>query len=88
MVVILLVDQRGQLLGEPKIVSRGFVFEKTAHDLYHQATRLIKKITQVNLREKIKGVSLAKKEIIDSLESLFYKQTGRKPLIVVEVISI
>ncbi len=81
----LIVDNNGLLLTQPKIFSRGFVFEKEEKQLYDQATGLIEKITKPKTGKNL-DLGKVKKDVIDALENFFYKQKGRRPLIVVEII--
>lgn len=83
----LVVDNLGRLVVRPKIVSRGFVFEKEEEKLYRGA------IETVERAMKPKGggsfdPNKIKKNIISHLEEFFFKQRGRRPLIVVEVIQL
>jgi len=86
-VVMINIDNQRKLLSEPKLISRGFVFEKEEKDLYKKAIREIERITKP--REKnIINIGNLKKQIVDVLENLFYQERGRKPLIVVEIITL
>ncbi len=78
------VDNTGRLVARPKILSRGFVYEKGEDRLFEQAAQLIEKITKPR-PEKILDVTNIKREIIGDLEDFFYKERGRKPLVIVEV---
>lgn len=84
-IVFLVFDNQGKLITAPKIISRGFVFEKEEKKLYQKATRLVEKITKTTFRFNPNEI---KRVVINSLEDLFYQEKGRKPLIVVETIVI
>jgi len=86
-VVILSFDHYGCLTTAPKIVSRGFIFEKENKDLYQKAVNLIQRLTKPKGQRRV-NLLLLKKEITKSLESLFFEEIGRKPLVVVEIIGI
>lgn len=86
-VTILIMDDRGNLLTRPKIVSKGFVFEKDEEELFEEATRLVEKSFKPR-GEKIVDYGVVKKEVQKYLESFFYDKRGRKPLIVVDVVHI
>lgn len=84
-VAILPVDAAGRLVTRPKILSRGFVFEKLGTDLFEAATKEIEK--QLKPRGGyVSDPNRDKREIIETLESYFYGATGRRPLIMVETI--
>lgn len=86
-VAILMIDSDGRLITSPKIVSRGFVFEKEEADLYKKAVRMIENATRPKRSKQFNLINL-KKELISRLEDLFYKERGRKPLVVVEVVQV
>ena len=86
-VAILNVDNQGLLISQPKLISRGFVFEKEEKDLYKKAIREIERVTKP--REKnLLNLNNLKKQVVGVLENLFFKERGRKPLVVVEIISL
>jgi ribonuclease J len=77
---MLVVDNQGRLVARPKILSRGFVFEKGEERLFDHAVQLIER--------KTKPINNIKREVIEELEEFFYKERGRKPLVIVEIIQI
>ena len=81
------VDNNGLLLGQPKIVSRGFIFEKEENRLYLEAKKIVEGILKPK-GGKVLELGNMKREIIQNLEEFFRKATGKKPLIVAEVIQI
>ena len=85
--VLLTVDNKGLLLGQPKIVSRGFVFEKEENRLYLEALKIVEGIFPLK-SGKVLEVGNMKREVIQNMEEFFRKVTGRKPLIVAEVIQL
>ena len=86
-VAILVIDNQGRLLTAPKIVSRGFVFEKEEGALYKKAVGLIENMTKPKKSYQPHLVNF-KRELISQLENVFYKERGRKPLVIVEIIQI
>jgi ribonuclease J len=83
----LIVDSYTRLVTRPKIVSRGFVFEKEEKELYEKAISLIEKAMKPK-NNRVFDLSKVKKEIITQLEEFFYQEKGRRPLIVVDVIQL
>ena len=85
-IVLIQVDRKGnKLIGEPEILSRGFVFEKK------------KKGFLINAARKLRGQIERKKRIdkrvvrivaIDFLEKYFYKETGRRPMILPVIVEV
>ena len=86
-VAIININNQGLLVTEPKLISRGFVFEKEEKDLYNRAIREIERVTKPR-GKNVLNLNNIKKQIIDTLENLFFEERGRKPLIVVEIIQI
>ncbi len=84
---IVVLDKGGQLVTRPKLLSRGFVFIKEEGKIFENAARLIEKVLKPR-REKIIDIGNLKKEIGSQLEGFFYKETGREPLVIVDVIQI
>ena len=85
--VLSIIDNRGLLLGQPKIVSRGFVFEKEENRLYLEARKIVENVFKPK-SGKVLELGNMKREVIENLEEFFRKATGRKPLIVAEIIQL
>lgn len=74
-IALVLVDgTTRELLEEPEILSRGFVFLRDASDLIEGAQSLIREIVATTGQGDLTGV------IEDSLSKLFYNQTKRRPM--------
>jgi ribonuclease J len=86
-VCFLAVDNQGHLAMRPKFVSKGFVFAENEKELFDTSMEVVEKAMQP------RGTTVAdftgiKRSIISALEDLYYKQRGRKPLIVVETMQV
>lgn len=86
-VALLILDQSLHLISEPRIISKGFTFEKGEKELFNQAKKLIENILKPK-KDKQYNLTLLKKEIIQELEEFFLTKKGRKPLIVVETVTL
>lgn len=84
-VAVITVDQNMQLLSQPKILSRGFVFEKGEDKLFGEAVRRIEKMMKPR-GDKIIDMAWIRREVSKDLEHYFYEARGREPLLIVEVI--
>lgn len=85
------VDSNRKEVMEPKIISRGFIFEKTEGELLKEAGNLVRKMIEQKLsvighKEAIMEQSAYKREVIKDLEQFFKENTGRMPLVVAEII--
>lgn len=82
-----IIDNFGRLVVRPRIVSRGFVFERDEEKLYKDAIVAVEKNMKPKLG-KIFELNRIKRDIISILEKFLYEKKGRRPLIVVEVIQL
>ena len=72
-----------ELVGEPEIVSRGFVYEKEAGELLRIAQEKLVAALRETSRVSKRGLDEVTRE---TLSRYFYDRTGRKPLIVTAVL--
>ncbi len=89
-VAVVTVDGTNRKVLEPKLISRGFIFEKTEGELLAEAAKRIKSIIEKKLdvigrKEASMEQTSYKREIIHELEQFFRERTGRMPLVVAEV---
>lgn len=86
-ICLLAVDKQARLATRPKFVSKGFVFQENESELFEKATRVVEAAMKPNTAPTGEFTKV-KRSIISQLENFFYKQKGRKPLIVVETLEI
>ena len=86
-VALVTVDKSMQLVTKPKILSKGFIFEKQESKLLIKASQVIESVMK-SKQGKVTNIQALKQEIINSLENFFLNEKGRKPLIVAEVIQV
>lgn len=84
---LLIMDSAGGLITKPKLLSRGFIYKLDEEKLFADATRLIEKILKPKGR-KVLNINSIKAETLVTLEDFFFDKTGRKPLIIVDIIQI
>ncbi len=68
-----------------EMVTRGFVFVKESKDLINKANDIVKKSIGKQNGKENGNVTQTEKKIEQDLNRFFYKETGRSPLIVVNV---
>ena len=87
---LIIVDNKGLIIGKPKIFSRGFIFEKEEGRLYLQAEEMIANHPSFAKATEGKQFDAGKMQYRCDKEfgGVFRKATGRKPLIVAEVIQL
>jgi len=76
-VALIPVDEQNRLVGEPQIVSRGFVYLKEAEDLVAASREEIK-------RQYKRG----KRDVQKALEDLFYRETQSRPVVLPQFIRV
>jgi ribonuclease J len=86
-VVVLIMDAQFRLTVRPKILSRGFVFEKSSDQMFEEATKIIEKLLKPRGDQLLDPI-IIKKDIAKHLENFFYDARGRNPLIMVEVVQV
>ena len=86
--IIIAVNNRGDFISQPKLVSRGFVYNKESEQLLIAAREVIVKTLKDLDNKKIIDYSLVKKKIIATLNKFFYEKTKRSPLILIEMMEI
>jgi len=84
-VSVVVLSSKGELTAPPKFFSRGFVFEKNEDDMFAKAGKIVEKAINSN---KVGSMDLDnyKKRVSRDLEEFFYKERGRRPLVLVDVI--
>jgi len=85
-IVLLQLDKyEGKLINTPEIISRGFVFEKQGKQFLGKAAGILKQ--RVETRRKVDAKTL--REITtDFLERYFFKEIGRRPMVLPVVVEV
>ncbi len=89
-VVILRVARTtGQLIGNPDIISRGFVYVRAAEELMAKARTEIKTIFARHAgKGKVMDWEYAKRAIRDDLNEFLYEYTQRQPMVIPVIIEV
>ncbi|MCK5318527.1 MAG: hypothetical protein KAJ55_11450, partial [Anaerolineales bacterium] len=66
---------QNRVVGEPEIVSKGFVFVRDAKDLFDEARELVLKVAEKGLSEGLE------ERVENELSRFFYAETKRKPMV-------
>ena len=86
-VVIPMERSTGRMLGEPDIISRGFIYMKESGSLIDQAKRII--VQSLRLKKgRMFDWQFARKQIGENLEIFLDRETGRRPLIVPVIVEV
>lgn len=78
-IILIQVDKKNQrLLNDPEVISRGFVFEKKEKGFLVGAGKLLG--AEIRKKKRV-DKRVARNVTIDFLEKYFYKETGRRPMV-------
>lgn len=87
MVLLTIETSTGKIVGEPDIISRGFVYTKDSTELMDEA----KKVVQQTLSQhtgKILDWPFLRKKVEMTLENFFYTKTFRRPMVLPLVVEV
>ncbi len=88
-VVVSIDRKRNQIVGRPRIISRGTLFVKSSQELMEEVQRLVHGSTLYTIKNKKDWkVTDIQKIIKERLQPLFYKIKRRRPIIIPEIILI
>jgi len=83
LVIVTLDSETGELLAEPEIISRGFVYLPEAEELFAEARHRIRQV----LQESDGQTSMRKRteKVENALKIIFQQETKRRPMIFVHL---
>lgn len=87
-IVVLSMNKQGQIVRDPDIVSRGFVYVRQSEELLEQITLEAKKIVEKIKKDKIRDWSTIKGRIRDDLDTFVYVKTQRKPMVITIIVEV
>jgi len=89
-VIIAVIDSKtGQVIGEPDIISRGFVYLRESRELLNETREKVKEIIrQTSSNEHTVNWAYVKDNIRDKIGSFLYTRTQRRPMVLPVVIEI
>ncbi len=80
-IVVLAVDQEGQVVSGPDIVSRGFVYVRESEELMDEASEVVYEAIEEAVGNRGSDWSRIKNAIRDDLGDFLWKRTKRRPMI-------
>jgi ribonuclease J len=87
-VVIMAVShQSGKLMGQPQIVSQGFVDYNEAKDMLTEACKLVAKVLGQGDKHS-SDRDITSNKVREALKNFFYEKTHRRPMILPVVIKV
>ncbi|WP_203637307.1 ribonuclease J [Levilactobacillus wangkuiensis] len=79
--VVTIDRKKKQIVADPKITSRGFVYVKANKDLMQESGQIIRKAVQNNLDNKEFDWGHLKQDVREHLSHYLFEQTHRRPVI-------
>ncbi|AJA79704.1 ribonuclease J [Levilactobacillus brevis] len=79
--VVTIDRKKKQIVADPKITSRGFVYVKANKDLMQESSQIIRKAVQNNLDNKEFDWGHLKQDVREHLSHYLFEQTHRRPVI-------
>lgn len=86
--VVALDKKTGKLIGEPEIVSRGFVYMKEAEALMDEARDRIRRVLERADDNGGRNANAARSQVRDALNRFLYEKTQRRPIILPVVMEV
>jgi ribonuclease J len=85
-VIITIHKKTNKLLGEPGVVSRGFVYMKESAHLIRESQEVVKK--SLKRDGKVKNWLMVKEKITEDLERFLFKKTARRPMVLPVIVDV
>ena len=87
MIVVTVDKQTGNVIGQPEIVTRGFVHLNERDPIMEEAVRRVLEAIE-NPGDHISEVALLKSQIKDGVSRFLYEQTKRRPMVFPVVVEV
>jgi ribonuclease J len=87
-VVVVTVNSEGNIITDPEVISRGFVYVKESETLMDEIRDMTKESLIKYLAKRKNGYTAIKNGVKDDLGSYLYQKTKRKPMILPVIIEI
>ncbi|MDP2671854.1 MAG: ribonuclease J [bacterium] len=88
-VIITMKKAHNELIGEPDLVSRGFVYMKESESLIKEATEVVKKSLNGNKdQKKVKNWLAVREKVTNDLERFLYQKTKRRPMVLPVIVNV
>jgi ribonuclease J len=86
--VFAVIDEKtGKLKKSPDIFSRGFVYIRENQDLFHKTRGLVKKIIEDRTVNPKYSIDELKEEVSEKIERFLLQKTGKKPIVMVAIVT-
>lgn len=86
-IIVQVANDTSELVGEPDVISRGFVYMRESEKLIAEAKNLVRSVMRKQ-KGRVFDWQYIKKQIEVSLEKFLYEKTHRRPMIMVVVVEV
>ncbi len=87
-VIIAIESKTGNIIQEPDIISRGFIYMKESRELVEEARKKIKDVVKQKTKEKPINWTYVRNNLRDILGDFLYQKTQRRPMILPVIIEV
>mgnify|MGYP000173936218 CR=1 FL=1 len=87
-VVVSIQKDTSQLVGDPDIISRGFIYVREAESLMDEAKALVKEVVKNCHHQKVSDWSTLKARVREQLQKFLYRKTKRRPMILPIIVEV
>ena len=88
MAIVTLSSDTGEVISQPEIITRGFVYVKEAEDLMDELRRVVNESLDSCERQRVREWSAIKSRIKSNLSGYLYKTTRRSPMVLPVIIEV
>jgi ribonuclease J len=88
LVCVVSVDQHGELVEQPQLISRGFVYEQESRDLLAEASELVAAAVEHLEDDQVTDRDTVKKACRRALGEFVWRSTRRRPMLLPIVIEV
>ena len=88
MAIVTLSADAGEVISQPEIITRGFVYVKEAEDLMEELRRVVNESLDSCERQRVREWSAIKSRIKSNLSGYLYKTTRRSPMVLPVIIEV
>ena len=89
LLAIVPIDSKtSQLVGKSEIITKGFIYVKESQNLINQTEKQVAQILKGNKKTRLNNPTFIKEKIENRLEQFLFKQTERRPLVVVILLEV
>jgi ribonuclease J len=89
LVIIATIDSKtGKTIGNPDIISRGFVYMKESRELIEETRMRVKKMVEAHSSKTSADIDYVKNKIRDEVGQFLFTKTKRRPMVLPVVIKV